>query len=218
LSPGDLSRAAPWLPLVGLLVGAAVALALWAGAHVSPSIAALLGLIVWVVITGGLHLDGLGDVADALAASHRSPDRFLEVVHDPRIGAFGVMAITLLLIAKMVLLAQVSNVASLAAIALVPVWSRWGALVLGLTVPSLAPGAGERFSQRIDAKVVAGEALMLAVASLWLAPALLGAVLIVPAVAAYWRHRLGGINGDCLGASIEVSETLLLLLLAVWVV
>ena len=64
----------------------------------------LLGLFVWVVITGGLHLDGLGDVADALAASHRSPDRFLEVVHDPRIGAFGVMAIALQLIAKLVLL------------------------------------------------------------------------------------------------------------------
>ncbi len=91
----DLSRAAPWLPLVGLVIGAAVAFALWAGAHVAPSIAALLGLFVWVVITGGLHLDGLGDVADALAASHRSPDRFLEVVHDPRIGAFGVMAIAL---------------------------------------------------------------------------------------------------------------------------
>src|SRR3979409_184872 len=135
LSPGDLSRAAPWLPLVGLLVGAAVALALWAGAHVSPSIAALLGLIVWVVITGGLHLDGLGDVADALAASHRSPDRFLEVVHDPRIGAFGVMAIAMQLLAKFVLLAQISSVASLAALTLVPVWARWGALVLSLTAP-----------------------------------------------------------------------------------
>jgi adenosylcobinamide-GDP ribazoletransferase len=137
-------------------------------------------------------------------------------VHDPRIGAFGVMAIALQLIAKLVLLAQVSGVASLAAIILVPVWSRWGALVLSLTVPSLAAGAGERFSQQIDAKVVAGEALVLAVASLWFAPALLAAFLIVPAMAAYWRHRLGAINGDCLGASIEVSETLLLLLLAVW--
>jgi adenosylcobinamide-GDP ribazoletransferase len=215
-SPDDLSRAAPWLPLVGLLIGAAVALAVWAGAHVSPSIAALLGLVVWVVITGGLHIDGLGDVADALAASHRSPDRFLEVVHDPRIGAFGVMAIALQLIAKLVLLAQVSGVASLAAIALVPAWARWGALVLSLTVSSLAAGAGERFSQRIDARVVAGEAVVLGVVSLWLAPALLATFLIVAAMAAYWRHRLGGINGDCLGASIEVSETLLLFLLAVW--
>jgi adenosylcobinamide-GDP ribazoletransferase len=213
----DLSRAAPWLPLVGLVIGAAVAFALWAGAHVAPSIAALLGLFVWVVITGGLHLDGLGDVADALAASHRSPDRFLEVVHDPRIGAFGVMAIALQLLAKLVLLGEISGVASLAALVLVPVWSRWGALVLSLAVPSLAPGAGERFSERIGVKVVAGEALALGIVSIWLAPALLGAFLIVPAMAAYWRHRLGGINGDCLGASIEVSETLLLFLLAVWV-
>jgi adenosylcobinamide-GDP ribazoletransferase len=213
----DLSRAAPWLPLVGLLIGVAVAFAVWAGAHVAPSIAALLGLFVWVVITGGLHLDGLGDVADALAASHRSPDRFLEVVHDPRIGAFGVMAIAMQLLAKLVLLAQISGVASLAALVLIPAWARWGALVLSLTVPSVAAGAGERFSQRIDVRVVAGEAVALAIVSIWLAPALLGVFLIVPALIAYWRHRLGGINGDCLGASIEVSETLLLFLLAVWV-
>jgi adenosylcobinamide-GDP ribazoletransferase len=212
----DLSRAAPWLPLVGLLIGAAVAFAMWAGAHVSPSIAALLGLFVWVVITGGLHLDGLGDVADALAASHRSPDRFLEVVHDPRIGAFGVMAIALQLLAKFVLLAQVSGSVSLVAVALVPVWARWGAVVVSLAVPSLAPGAGERFSQRIDVRVVGGEAAALAIVSIWLAPALLDIFLIVPAMAAYWRHRLGGINGDGLGAGIEVSETLLLFLLAAW--
>ncbi len=70
---GDLSRAAVWFPLVGGLIGAALAAAMWAGAHASPWIGALLGLFVWVWITGGLHLDGLGDVADALAASHHSP-------------------------------------------------------------------------------------------------------------------------------------------------
>lgn len=212
--PEDLSRSAVWFPVVGLVLGAALALAVWAGGHVSVWVGALVGLIVWVWITGGLHLDGLGDVADALGASHRSPERLLEVLRDPHIGAFGVMAIGLQLIAKLVLLAAVSGPAALTALVLVPAWARWGPLVWSLAVPPLTSGSGERFGWRIDPTMVAIEGLLLAGLSLWLAPVLLAALLIVPAIALYWRARLGGITGDCLGASIEVTESLLLLLIA----
>ena len=64
--------------------------------------------------------------------------------------------------------------------------------------------------------ILAGDyAAGLAVASLWLAPMLLAALAIVPLIALYWRRRLGGMTGDCHGASVEVTETLLLALLAV---
>lgn len=213
--PEDLSRSAAWFPVVGLIIGVVLVLAVWMAGHASAWVGALIGLVVWVWITGGLHLDGLGDVADALAASHRSPERLLEVLRDPHIGAFGVMAIGLQLIAKLVLLAQMSNPAALAAVALVPAWARWGPLVWSLTVPPLAAGSGERFGWRIDPTTAAIEGLVLAALSLWLAPVLLGALLIVPAITLYWRARLGGITGDCLGASIEVTESLLLLMIAV---
>ena len=212
--PDELSRAAVWFPLVGAIIGAALALAVWAGAHASPWIGALLGLVLWVWITGGLHLDGLGDVADALAASHHAPQRFLEVARDPHAGAFAIMAIGLQLIAKLVLLAQVSGVLSLTALVLVPAWARWGPLVWSLAVPPLAMGSGERFSRDISPAAVAADGLVLVLISLWLAPVLLAALLIVPAIAVYWRRRLGGITGDCLGASIEATETLLLFLVA----
>ncbi len=215
LKEGDLSRAAVWFPLVGIVIGAALALALWAGAHASPWIGALLALFVWVWITGGLHLDGLGDVADASAAAHRSPERFLEVLRDPHIGAFGVMAIALQLIAKVVLLAQIAGAPALVALVLIPAWARWGPLVWSAAVPPLAEGSAARFGAEINRTATAVEGLVLAVVSLWLAPVLLAAMLIVPAIAVYWRYRLGGITGDCLGASIEVTETLLLLLVAV---
>ncbi len=78
----------------------------------------------------------------------------------------------------------------------------------------LADGSGERFSWKIDARVVGAEAAVLALLSVFLAPVLLGAVLVIPAIAAYWRYRIGGITGDCLGASVEVTETILLLLIA----
>ncbi|AHB48486.1 cobalamin synthase [Hyphomicrobium nitrativorans NL23] len=215
--PKDLSRSAVWFPLIGLIVGAFVAFGVWSGGHVSPWVGALVGLVIWVGITGALHLDGLGDVADGLGAAHRDPNRFLEVLRDPHVGAFGVITMALQLIAKLVLLAEVpaSNAWALAALLLIPAWARWGTQVWSLAVPPLAKGSGERFSWQISKPVVAAEGLVLAAVSAWAAPALLGALLIVPLVAVYWKARLGGITGDCLGASVEITETLLLLLVVI---
>lgn len=212
--PADLSRSALWFPVVGVIVGAIVAAALWVGALASPWIGGLLALVAWVYVTGGLHLDGLGDVADALAGAHRSPERFLQILRDPHIGAFGAMAIGLQLIAKLVLLAQIASPPALIPIVLIAAWARLGAPVWSLAVPPLATGSGERFSWQIDPRVVAAEAAVLALLSAYFAPVLLGALLVLPAIAAYWRYRLGGITGDCLGASVEVTETILLLLIA----
>ena len=212
--PADLSRAALWFPVVGVLVGAAVWCALWLGSLASPWIGALLGLVAWVWVTGGLHLAGLGDVADALAAAHRSRERFLQVLRDPHIGSFGAMAIGLQLMAKLVLLAQVAGHAALAPLVLIAAWARLGPPVWGLVLPPLAPGSGERFAQQLDPRTVAVEGAVLALVTAWLAPPVLAAIVVIPAIALYWRYRLGGITGDCLGASIEVTETILLLLFA----
>jgi len=211
----SLSRAAVWFAPVGLIVGAALAGAVWAGAHVSPLMGALLGLAVWVWISGGLHLDGLGDVADALAAAHRTPERILEVLRDPHVGAFGVIAIALQLIAKLVLLSELAGATALVALVLVPAWARLGAPICSLAVPALADGSGARFARHIDAPSIAIEGVVLAIVSVWLAPALLAAFVIVPGIAAFWHYRLGGITGDCLGAGIEAAETLLLLALVI---
>lgn len=212
--PEDLTRSAVWFPVVGVIVGVALAAAVWVGSVATPWVGALLGLVVWTWITGGLHLDGLADVADGLGAAHRNPERFLEVLRDPHIGAFGTMAIATQLIAKLVLLAALPVPAALVALILIPAWARWGTQVWSLAVPPLAKGTGERFSWKISRSVVIGQGAALVAASVWLAPALLGALVIVPAAVLYWRHRLGGITGDCLGASVEVTETLLLVCVA----
>ena len=69
----DLADAAPWLPTVGLVVGLVVAFAAALGTLLAPTVGALLGLVAWVVVTGALHLDGLGDSADAAGAAHGDP-------------------------------------------------------------------------------------------------------------------------------------------------
>jgi adenosylcobinamide-GDP ribazoletransferase len=215
--PAEFARSYVWFPLVGAAVGLVVAGAVYAGGLASPWIGALLGLVAWVWVTGALHLDGLGDVADALAGAHRTPERFLQILRDPHIGAFGVITIGLQLIAKLVLLAEVAvapPAVLFVALPLIAAWARLGPAVWGLLVPPLAAGSGERFAQQLDRRAVAAEAAMLALVSAWAAPILVAAVLIIPAIALYWRHRVGGVTGDCLGASVEVTETMLLLLFA----
>jgi adenosylcobinamide-GDP ribazoletransferase len=211
LQPRDLSLSAAFFPLVGAMIGAAVALAVWGLRPVDPWVGALAGVIAWVWITGGLHLDGLGDVADAFGASHRAPERFLAVLSDPHTGSFAVMAITLQIASKLVLLASVPTAASPWALILIPAWARFGTLVWGHTVPSLKSGLAERFSSDIRWPMIGAWGVVLIGASAWVALPLLAALVIIPLGSQFWRWRLGGINGDCLGASIEVTESLLLL-------
>jgi adenosylcobinamide-GDP ribazoletransferase len=211
--PGELTRASDWFPVAGALIGVVVAAAAWAGAHFGPWIGALFGLLAWVLVTGALHLDGLGDVADGLGGAHRVPGRFLEIVHDPHIGGFGVTAIGLQLLSKLVLLDAIVAASQVAALVLVTAWARWGTLVLGKVVPPLGEGLGQRFAEGIDWRVVGLQGAVLVTASVLMAPPLLGALIIVPVLAVYWMRRVGGITGDCHGASIEVTETLLLVLL-----
>lgn len=211
---GDLARAAPWLPVVGALIGGLVALTVMLGAIINPWVGALLGLVVWVLVTGGLHIDGLGDVADGLGAAHGKADRFLEVARDPHLGSFGAIAIALQLIAKLVLLASVAELTTLsglvAAVVLAAAWARWVPLALGRAVPPLTDGMASRLAAGIELHTVAREGAVLAVLALVFAPGQIVALPIAAAWALYWRARLGGVTGDCHGASIEITESLLL--------
>jgi len=251
-----LADAARWFAPVGLLVGAVVWLAVLAGSLLDPWLGALLGLLAWLWVTGGLHLDGLADLADAQGAAHRSRERFLEVLKDPHLGSFGVMSMAMQLIAKLVLLMLVVKfalpspdalispdalrlsglpllspdapaaypgylsglpilAAKLAPLLLVPAWARLFTVAWSATLPSLAAGSGERFAWRTHWPSFWLSAALLAAASYWLAPPLLLAPLAGLWWRAYLKRKLGGMTGDCLGAGIELCESLLLLLLLV---
>src|SRR5687767_7053569 len=99
-SAGDSGRAAVWYPLVGVVIGAITWL-IWKGAIIifPPLAAGILTLVVWVVLTGGLHLDGLADCCDGLLAS-TTVERRLEIMKDPHMGAFGVTGLILVLMLK----------------------------------------------------------------------------------------------------------------------
>ncbi|MGX9718944.1 adenosylcobinamide-GDP ribazoletransferase [Stenotrophomonas acidaminiphila] len=207
----DLSRAAVYNPLVGAIIGALLAMPLFLVAD-RPWLAGVLTLLLWVWVTGALHLDGLGDVADAFGAAHRDPQRFLEVLKDPRMGVFGVVTLVMQLLLKFVLLTELAASPLWSGIVLVPAWARWGTLWWSQRLPSLhGAGMAERFSWQLGPRAMWLWALLLAAVSAFAAWPLLLALLLVPLVAAWWRRKLGGVSGDCLGASIEVTESLLLL-------
>jgi adenosylcobinamide-GDP ribazoletransferase len=213
VGPADFSRSSVFFPVVGGVVGVCVVLGVMLGALINPAVAALGGVIVWVAVTGGLHLDGLGDVADGFGAAHSDPDRFREVLRDPHVGSFAVIAITLQIATKLVLLASLALAGHLWPLALIPAWARWGALFWSRTLPPLWRGAGESFSAEIGWPSILLWGIALTVASAWAEPYLLAALIIVPAAGLFWRWRLGGVSGDCLGASIELTESFLLLAL-----
>ena len=202
-----------FFPLVGAVIGLAVAVVGLVGGLLNPVVAGLAGVIVWVAITGGLHLDGLGDVADGFGAAHGNPERFRAVLHDPHVGSFAVVTIVLQIAAKLVLLGSVAASGDVFVVALIPAWARWGAMVWSRALPALWPGSGARFAGEIGWRAVGAWGLALALASAAAAPSLLAALVLVPAITGFWRRRLGGISGDCLGASIEIMESLLLLAL-----
>lgn len=211
----DLTLSARWHPLVGMLIGVLLCLPMWV-LHGQPFLAGVVTLLAWVWITGALHLDGLSDVADAFGAAHRDPARFVEVLKDPHMGVFGAVTLMIQLLLKAALLYALAGSSWWPALVLVPAWARWGSLVWSRHLPLLQQaGMGERFAWDLDSADITVWGVVLAVLALWVEPALLLGLLFVPLIGWYWRHRLGGISGDCLGAGIEVLESLLLLVVLV---
>lgn len=201
-------------PAVGLVIGAAVAGAAWTGALVDNWLGALAALIVWVGVTGGLHLDGLSDLADASGAAHKDRERLLAVLADPHVGSFGVVAIVLQLLSKLVLLHVLIDARAFGPLVLVPFVARIAPLVWTWWLPPLHQGLAARFRSAIGPLDLAVWAAALAAAS-WFIPALL----VTPLLLLWWgwhvRRTIGGISGDGHGAGIELIETGLLLSLTI---
>lgn len=216
---GDwLARSAKYYPLVGAAVGAVAGLGLAAAAYLWPApVPALLAVAVAMLVTGALHEDGLADAADGAGGATR--ERRLAIMKDPRLGAFGALALGLTLALKVAVLSTLPVAAALPALVAGGAVSRFWAVV----VMSRSSYAGERSLARLDHGIEGprrGEvafSLALALVPLFLmgtAEALggLAASAAAAALAAAWLCRgLGGYTGDILGAVIAVSETAFLL-------
>ena len=217
---GDLGRAAGWFPVVGAVIGM-----LLAGAYlgsswlVPPLLAAVIVAALWALLTGGLHLDGLADAADGLGGGW-SREETLAIMRDVRTGAYGVVAVGLVLAVKVGALAGLAPALGWRAVLLAAVLARAAPLgLVRLCPPARAEGSGHAFALTVGR----GGALAATLVPVGLALGLFGLPGLVPLAlialatigfAGYLRRRLGGLTGDCLGALVEVSEALTLVALA----
>lgn len=213
-SPSEHAGAIRWFPLAGLVVGISVAMAAWAGRAHDPWAGALCALLAWSAITGALHLDGLGDIADAAGAAHGNRARLSAVLADPHIGSFGVTAICLQLTGKLVLLRLGLEQGPAWPLILIPVLARIGPLVWALLLPALHEGMGTRFRAGASWWVAVFWLAALILAATAYAPSLIAGLLAIPAWAFWLKRKIGGISGDGHGAGIELTESAAL---AAWV-
>ena len=209
--PKLLAQAVAWFPAVGALIGGFLLTTVYFTALVDPWLAAICGLLIWVWITGGLHLDGLADMADGLGAAHRDPARFLAVLKDPHLGSFGVLSLIMQCLLKLILLMLLIRQQQWAALILIPAWARSG-VFCWQTLPALAPGMAEQFAWQNQRLLALCWWLALLLATALLSPALLIAPLVLLAYRQWLKAKLGGVTGDCLGAGIEICESGLLLI------
>ena len=233
---GPAGEAKLWAPLVGLGLGVIAAAVLYVFGqllHTGSLVASVLAVGALAVLTRGLHLDGLADLADGLG-SRQPADGALTVMRRSDIGPFGVVTLVLVLLIQVAGLTQAdASGRGVPAIIVAAVTGRlaitWacrrgvpaarpeglGALVAG----SIAPVTAAVLTVVVLAVTVAGIFLAAAVAAVpveWIVPVAVAAGLVAGAgLAEYASRRLGGITGDVLGAVAETATAACLLVTAI---
>lgn len=222
----------PWAPLVGLVLGGPAALTAWLGArYAAPLVGAVLGVALLAWLTRGLHLDGLADTADGLgplgSSVERGRARALEVMRSGDVGPFGVATLVLTLLLQVACLAALLTVDG----GWLALWTAVVAARLAMArcgLPGVPTAAGSTLGAAVAGTVsrvwLAGCALValgcVVGTAAWLGDLSLAARLVGAAVLGLAagellhrraRTRLGGVNGDVMGASGEVTTAAALL-------
>ena len=225
--PIAFAQAARWVPWVGGLIGALLALTDLGlqAAHMPEPVKSGLVVAFGIAITGGLHLDGAMDTADGLAVL--DPDRRLAVMADSRMGAFGGIAVVVILLLKIVALGAVIAENRPFVLVSVAMWGRWGQQWAIARYPYLKKeGKGALHKAALPSikyvlpslfgllllSGIAGAADLVPKLFIW--RTVIGGIVLSLLTSAYFSRQLGGHTGDTYGAVVEWTETLLFCILA----
>jgi adenosylcobinamide-GDP ribazoletransferase len=211
--PDSLARAAKFFPVVGLIIGlGASVLQRIAAPHLSHPLVALLVLTFLILITSGLHEDGLADTADGFGGGWNR-EQVLTILRDSRIGSFGALALVVSVLARFLLLSTLPVNRFTAFIVSAHVLCRWTTLPLSyfLAPAREGDGQGARIAQKISlASLLLGTLLSLAIVfyfmriEFWI-PVFV-ALVITALSGLYYSRRIGGVTGDCFGATNQLTE------------
>ncbi|MCS6304954.1 MAG: adenosylcobinamide-GDP ribazoletransferase [Nitrospira sp.] len=215
----ELAASMAWYPVVGLLIGVGLIVVDWGlTAMLSPAVVNVLLIALLVLLTRGLHQDGLADTLDGLAGGRTAAER-LSIMRDPRIGAIGATGLFLSLILRYAGLMALPHELRLPAVLCMPAMGRWAMVTLAWMSPYARTegGLAAPFLTHLSWRHVAMSTVILTTA-LAIGFGAVDACLILLAgtliILVAWRacHRwFGGITGDTLGAANEVIEILFLL-------
>ncbi|MCC7516595.1 MAG: adenosylcobinamide-GDP ribazoletransferase [Pseudomonadales bacterium] len=216
---------ARWFSVVGWLVGVIAALILWVCSQLLPwGPAILVATALAILLTGAFHEDGFADMCDAFGGGWEK-EQVLRIMKDSRLGTYGTLGLTLMLACKISLLASLSLAQALAALLAGHVLSRATASSLLLSLPYVrdtaveadikTPPAHFGMSELLFCVATAAPALLLLPSNCWL-PLLAGLIAVRSWAAWYFRRRIGGYTGDCLGGAQQLAELCTLIIITAY--
>ncbi len=218
-APEEIGRGAAFFPLVGLMLGALlVAVDALLRPYLPPLLTGVALVALLALLTRGLHLDGLADTFDGLGAGG-ARERVLAAMDDPHTGAFGVVALVLVISCKVHALATLGP-DHWRALLIAPVIARWALPLLGYR----ATAAKEGFGALMIVHMTGARLLIATTITVMLVVGFAGARglatmtfvgFLTIASKTYFHRRLGGVSGDVFGAVGELSETVALVAFAV---
>lgn len=207
----QIGRSLLYYPLVGLMLGALLLGLSQALAGAPDLLRAALLLTVWVTLTGGMHLDGLADSADAWAGGVGDRERSLAIMKDPYCGPVAVATLVLVLLLKFAALSALPAPAGLVLL-VAPVLGRLAIPLLFLTTPYVRPGG---LGATLSANLPRAAVIAMAVVALMIVAVVGGRValwMLATASAMFlllrglMQRRIGGTTGDTAGAMVELVE------------
>jgi len=212
--PGEyrLQETVGWLPVVGLVLGgilAVVDLGLRALA-IDPLVVSTVLVVLLLALSGALHADGLMDTCDAVFG-HASPERRLEIMRDPRAGAFGVVGLVCVVALKIAAVAALPAAIRPQLLLLAPVLGRWSIVLLARVYPyGRASGLGAPLKQAATSRALVLASLVplagcAAFGPVGIVCGLLAAIVAL-GLGRWLMGLLPGLTGDCYGAACEVVE------------
>ena len=218
--PQELGRSLLFYPLVGLLFGGLLWALNWVLGGSPLVLHAALLLTAWVLLSGGLHLDGLADSADAWLGGFGDRERTLTIMKDPRSGPIAVVTLVLVLLLKFAALLALIEQQHSVALILAPLIGRSALLGLFLSTPYVRPGGlGQALADHLP-RVAGKQVLLLSALVCVLIAGFSGVFAVVLAVVGFFwlrqvmMRRLGGTTGDTAGAMLELLEVVVLVGLA----
>lgn len=211
----DLAACVPWFPVVGGVIGATIGLVV-AGLmeFVPPGVAAVVGIVFGMILTGAFHEDGLADTADALGGWSQEQRR--QILKDSRHGSYGVAAMCSTIVLRVVCVASLGPAAAFAGLVAAHALGRGAAVAVMGTAPAVpTEGLGADYARGLRPfpaalGVIAALAIAAVVTGWWVAPLAAAAGLGAVGVAVVARRAFGGVSGDLLGAVEQVGECLVL--------